>query len=379
MNRSGSSLHTLSFALRFKRLLLACVMVSTIAPTSSDAQPRYPRPQEQIRGVWVHPSYFGAGEDTATANVRRVLDSYREAGINTIMLLVKSTSGLVCYKSSIAPVDPAWKWDFVGTFIAEARKRRMNVHPWFCVFTESAKAGIFKNRPEWFIQSRSMEPTEIVNPALAEVRKYEISVMTEFVRMYPVDWIHCDYVRYPCEPEEPYFSFDQMTRSRFKALYAEDPIEISQTNSGNMLWNEWIEWDGEHVTTFMRELRQSLKPAPRRIRISAAVFPEASISKVLIGQDWARWARENLVDMICPMLYTNSDTLFVKYLQRSLSHTKFRGQVCAGIGIATAHNQNTASGIIRQIELSKREKAGGFVLFSSWSLKKEVLDGMKIQ
>lgn len=365
-------------AIKFIQLLLACLIISSLAWTPSGAQLKPVSGQREIRGVWVHPSLFGAGKDTAAANIRRVLDSYREAGINTIMLLVKSTSGLVCYNSTIAPVDPAWSWDFAGTFIAEAQKRNMEVHPWFCVFTEGAKAGEIQKHPEWLIQNKSQEPMDIVNPSLEEVRSYERSIILEFVKLYPVDWIHLDYIRYPCEPVEPYFSFDQDTRRRFRHLYGEDPVEIKHNNSGNVLWNEWIEWDGEQVTTFMRELRQSLKSSQRRVQISAAVFPDAAISKVLIGQDWAQWARENLVDMICPMLYTNSDILFVKYLRRSLTHAKFHGQLCAGIGISTAHNQNTAAGVLHQIQLTKQEKAQGFVLFSSSSLKSELLDGMRI-
>jgi uncharacterized lipoprotein YddW (UPF0748 family) len=377
MNEPNSGHRRMLLSFRLTRLLLACALASLVARSSADAQLRKPVPQKEIRGVWVHPSYFGTAQDSATVNIQRTLDKYRAAGINTLMLLVKTTSGRVCFKSTIAPIDSAWNWDFVGTFLTEAQKRDMVVHPWFCVFTEAAKAGIIRDHPEWLIRSRTMEPIGVVNPSLREIRSYEISIIMEFVRMYPVHWIHCDYIRYPCEPNEPFFSFDQETRDQFKLRYGEDPLSIRQNNSGNMIWNEWIEWDGEQVTKFMRELKASLRAIERPVQISAAVFPDAGISKVLIGQDWAQWAREGLVDLFCPMLYTNDDTLFVKYLRRSLIHTKSHGQVSAGIGIFTAHNQNTAAGVLRQIQLTKREKARGFVLFSSASLKQELLDEMK--
>jgi uncharacterized lipoprotein YddW (UPF0748 family) len=358
----------------FKGPFIVCLLALLLGFSPLDAQVRKSTAANEVRGVWVHPLSFGTGKDSSIVNIRRTLDSYREAGINTVMLLVKSTSGLVCYNSAIAPVDPAWKWDFVGTFLDEAKNRDIIVHPWFCIFTEGAKAGVIRDHPEWLVRGKGGELTGVVNPALPEVRKYEISLITEFVKIYPVSWVHCDYIRYPCEPVEPYFSFDQETRDRFKLLYGEDPSSIKHNNSGNTLWNEWIEWNGEHVTHFIRELRTALKATPHTVQISAAVFPDAAISKVLIGQDWAQWAREQLVDLFCPMLYTNDDSLFVKYLRRSLEHMEHQGHVCAGIGISTAHNKNSPAGVARQIGLAKREKASGFVLFSSVSLKAEFLE-----
>lgn len=54
----------------------------------------------------------------------------------------------------------------------------------------------------------------------------------------------------------------------------------------------------------MRELKEALAGTGRQVKIGAAVFPDAANARVLIGQDWAEWARRGLVDMLCPMLYT---------------------------------------------------------------------------
>lgn len=357
--------------------MVTCFMALQLLVTVAAGQVQDLGHAKEVRGVWVHPSTFGSGKDTAILNIRKTLDDYRGAGINMLIVLVKSTSGLVYFRSAVAPRDSAWNWDFFGTFLEEAQKRKLSVQPWFCIFTEGARAGAVRQHPEWLIVSRSMEPTGVVNPALAAVRQYEISVITELVKHYQVSWVHLDYIRYPCEPIEPYFSFDEETRNQFKAKHGEDPLDIKHNNSGNMVWNEWIEWDAEEVTQFVRELRESLKFSRHRVQISAAVFPDAINAKVLIGQDWSLWAREHLIDMLCPMLYTNNDDLFVKYLRRAVGYAEPRVQVSAGIGIYSAHNLHTPAGIIRQINLARREKAHGFVLFSSSSLKKEFLDAMK--
>jgi uncharacterized lipoprotein YddW (UPF0748 family) len=45
--------------------------------------------------------------------------------------------------------DNAWNWDFFGAFVAEAKKRKMEVHAWFCVFPESSLLGqVLVNSPK---------------------------------------------------------------------------------------------------------------------------------------------------------------------------------------------------------------------------------------
>jgi uncharacterized lipoprotein YddW (UPF0748 family) len=71
----------------------------------------------------------------------------------------------------------------------------------------------------------------------------------------------------------------------------------------------------ERVTLFVRDLRSALKAARPAARISAAVFPDAVNARVLIGQDWAAWAREGLVDALCPMLHSSDAGLFRNSLE----------------------------------------------------------------
>lgn len=249
----------------------------------------------------------------------------------------------------------------------------MTVHPWFCVFTESGIYGKVKEHPEWLIRSKKSEMVGIVNPALPEVRQYEISLMTEITRLYEVGWIHLDYIRFPCEPAENYYSFDPQTRKAFKEYSGEDPLMIKATDTGNMLWNEWIGWNATQVDNFIRELRDSLQAVRHDVKISAAVFPDADNARALIGQDWKLWADENLVDMLCPMLYTNHTDFFTKYTEKAVRIGSGHSQVCIGIGIGTSHNQNTPEGMLRQIKITKEQRADGFIFFSSSSLNQEFL------
>jgi uncharacterized lipoprotein YddW (UPF0748 family) len=356
------------------RLLLALACTALTTAPGSARGPVNPAPSMPVRGVWMHPGFFGSERTAALEKMRATLDEYAEAGINTVIMLVKTTSGHVYYASDIGVPDPAWNWDFFGTFLAEARKRKMEVHAWFCVFPESSMLGEVRQHPEWLIASPSREMVRVVNPALPAVREYEIRLMLELSRKYAVDWIHLDYARYPCEPTEPYFSYDGETLRLFRQDTGIDMAAVKSRDSGNMAWNEWLRWNTDRVTIFMRELRHELKESGSKARVSAAVFPDAVNARVLIGQDWPAWAREGLVDMLCPMLYTNNAGLFEKLVREAVGHGKGHSQLCAGIGIGTSHNQNTVEGMIEQMEISRSSGADGVVFFSSGSLNAPFLE-----
>ncbi len=348
--------------------LLGCLGLCLIPLEGRSREPSSPPERFQVRAVWAHPGFFGSDEAAARTKIEATLEAYVRAGLNTVIILVKNTTGHVYFKSDIGLADPAWTWDFFDVFFKEARKRGISVHPWFCVFPESAVLGQVRQHPEWLVRSAKNEMVGAVNPALPDVRAYELSLMMELARRYPVDWIHLDYIRFPCDPAEPYFSFDARTRALFESHAGQDPAAIKAKDSGNIIWNEWIEWNGGHVTRFVEELRTALGTLGRPVKISAAVFPAADKAKVLIGQDWEDWARRGLVDMLCPMLYINDGGLFEKYARRAVEIGAGRCQVCPGIGLGTSHNQNTPEGMLAQVETSRRLGGDGFVLFSSSSL-----------
>jgi uncharacterized lipoprotein YddW (UPF0748 family) len=333
---------------------------------------------DEVRGVWLSPSQFGPDRETAVERLGEALASYRRSGINTLLVMVKSTSGFVYYPSRLAARDPRWDWDFAGEFIRQADRLGFEVQAWFCVFPEAALPGRVRENPEWLVRNKTGEYQAALNPANPEARRYEQSLMEEFLDLYPsVGWIHLDYIRFPCEPAEPSFSYDPGTRRLFEDLTGQDPLTARSQDSGNPLWNRWIEWNGLQVTTFVRELRARLAGRSRPVRISAAVFPDAANAKVLIGQDWASWAEGGLVDMLCPMLYTNDLEYFDELVRRAVTAGRNRCLVCPGIGVRTSHNQNTPEGLAAEVESSRRLGADGVVFFSGSSLAPEFLDRLR--
>ncbi|MDD8020918.1 MAG: family 10 glycosylhydrolase [Acidobacteriota bacterium] len=367
-----------------------------------------------ISGVWLHPGMFGPDKKEAISKMRRTLDEYAQAGLNTLIMLVKDTSGYVYFQSEIGVRDPAYDWDFFTVFLEEARKRNMAVHPWFCVFPEGALVGQVRERPDWLISGPRGEMVRTVNPALPAARAYEISLMTELVKKYEVDWIHLDYIRFPCEPVEPYFSYDAKTLKLFKEETGIDFSSLKARDSGNPHWNVWLEWNRQQVTTFIQELKGELAATGRQVKISAAIFPDADNARVLIGQDWARWVELGLVDMLCPMLYTNDTALFDRLTKRAVtvaacalapevaasesvgvevasgtqpekicsskSETKLwrKVLVCPGVGIGTSHNQSNPEIMMKEIGLARAAGADGVIFFSGSSLTASFLEKIRM-
>jgi uncharacterized lipoprotein YddW (UPF0748 family) len=354
-------------------LAVADVPLAMPNPASEPSQPA------EVRGVWTHPGFFGADRRVAMEKIAATLDQYKQAGINTLFVLVKNTSGYLYYASEIGVVDPAYDWDFFGVFLAEAKKRGMRVQPWFCVFTETAILGQVRQHPEWLISSPRREMVGIVNPALPAVQEYEISLMLELVRKYEIGWIHLDYIRYPCEPVEPYFSFDRETARLFEEETGIELASLKPRDTGNIEWNEWLRWNTERVTVFVRRLRANLHETNPQVRISAAVFPDPVNARILIGQNWPAWVQEGLVDMVNPMLYTGRTNFFEKLVREAMQLAQGRALVCPGIGIGIGTSQvlSEPEEMIEQMQICESLGAAGVVYFSSYSLTQPFIDRLK--
>ncbi len=337
------------------------------------------KPSGRIRGVWMHPGFFGPDQTIAKKKMQATLDAYAQAGINTLFILVKNTTGHLYYSSEIGVCDKAYDWDFFAVFLTEAKKRKMEVHPWFCVFPETALLGQVGGHPEWLITNPKREMVAVANPALPAVRAYEKSLILELVQKYDVRWVHLDYVRYPCEPVEPYFSFDRETLRLFKEDTGIDLAEVKNRDTGSIAWNEWLHWNRERVTIFVRELRSGLDATNRKVKISAAVFNDAATARIMVGQDWVTWAQEGLVDMVSPMLYTDRCDHFEKKVLQAMDANLGKARLCPGIGVGSGSwfSWTTPESMIKQISFCDSMNTDGVVFFSSNTLDQPFLEKLQ--
>jgi len=76
-------------------------------------------------------------------------------------------------------------------------------------------------------------------------------------------------------------------------------------------------------------------------------------------QDWRDWLRRDIIDVACPMAYTDSTELFRARI-RAAVETAGGARVWAGIGAY----KNTVDGTVEQIGVARSLGTAGVVLYS---------------
>ncbi|MFC6997258.1 alpha amylase family protein [Rufibacter roseus] len=241
----------------------------------------------------------------ATANFKRFayqdsikyyLAKSKDAGVTDVIVDVKPITGEVLYPSKIAPVMNEWSgftkpggFDLLTVFIEEAHKLGMTVHASTNTFVAGHNyfdRGVVYNDPtkkHWQSLNylpKGMTPitqiktkySAMTNPALPEVRQYELSVLKELITMYPkLDGIVLDRVRYDGIEAD----FSEASRKMFEQYIGQKvtnfPADIYtySTTAKNKdgkpervrgpLFNQWIEWRAKVIHDFIYEARAELK------------------------------------------------------------------------------------------------------------------------
>jgi uncharacterized lipoprotein YddW (UPF0748 family) len=316
--------------------------------------------QKEGRAVWLHASIFEDEEIEATQQLEDFLDKYAEIGINNIF----------CFYTMMDQHQK--KWDFLEVLLKEAHERTIKVHSIFCPGQRVKLEGEIIEHPEWLIRGKKGEIYQNLNLANPEVREYIKRQVTEALK-YDIDGIHLDYIRFQINQG---FSYDKATCEAFKNEFGYSPLDVHQ-DCGSMVWCEWIKWNAEQVTRLVREIKEMIEKSGKDIVLGVDVFPDPETAKVLIGQDWELWAREGLVDIICPMQYTNDFDVFRKSVKRAVEATNGKCLIYPGIACHSSHNRNTPEGVMQEVMIAREEGADGVTFFSGTSLTDEFMDELQ--
>ncbi len=314
-------------------------------------------PEEEFRAVWLHQNLFDRNETKGKEQIINLFDKYAEIGINN----------LFCYYT--LPEENNLDWDYLTFIIDEGKKRKIGIHPIFCPGHEVNLEKAMTEHPDWLIHRIDGEIYPAYNMAIPEVREYWLSKISEAMN-YDIAGIHLDYIRYPVNQM---FSYDSLTCAAFREVYGFTPVEVAH-DGGSIIWCEWIEWNQEQISSLVRDVHKMIKESGRNILLGADVFPDPAESEIEIGQSWRTWVSEDIIDFVCPMLYTDSVSLFGKYLDKALIAADNRCKVYPGIGIYSYHNKITPDILLDEIQTARGKDAGGVVFFSGNSLSAGLID-----
>ncbi|NUN69310.1 MAG: family 10 glycosylhydrolase [Bacteroidetes bacterium] len=338
-------------------------------------------PSVEGRGVWHRPVEKNNEEIAAT--VARLAD----AGFNMIFLET-IWRGETIYPGFITQQ----KKEFVGfdplrSFIDEGKKRGVEVHAWIHTFfvgylgpdEDTSSGPILLRHPEWQLVKRNggkvstAEPGYLyVNPAHPEAQDFIASLYREVHSNYPdIAGIQMDYIRYPVNvPLEESSDYSELSRSRFKAQYGVDPLQIDPTTDP-AVWELWRLWREQVITGFVKRIRWE-NP---EVLLSADIFPDIDEAERTKMQKWSTWAAMGYVNFLAPMVYTVN----AEWIAESIG--RMRGVIGDSfplhIGLAPYLKLSPAQ-LLQQIEICRDLRASGVILFSSADLSPEQLRLLRI-
>jgi uncharacterized lipoprotein YddW (UPF0748 family) len=208
------------------------------------------------------------------------------------------------------------------------------------------------------------------SPLVKPAADHVVDVVKDIATHYAVDGMHFDYIRYPGAR----FDYSRKALAAFRDDVAPSvtPKERQaldrQQRAKPMVWTDrypdrWANFRRARLTSLLARLRAAARAARPGVLVSAAVMPEPRVAVEDRLQDWPSWLSSGLLDVVCPMAYTDDLATFRRQIERarSLSHGR---QVWAGIGAYRL----TGDQALSHIEAARSIGIEGVVLFSYDSL-----------
>lgn len=282
---------------------------------------RAPRGGREFRGVWLcsvanrdWPSTPGLSADRQRAELIGHLDTAAARNLNTVVFQVRPTADALWpspyepwaeYLTGVQGRDPGW--DPLGTAVAEAHARGLELHAWFNPYrvahhtdpSRLAATHPARLHPDWVVPYGGKL---YYNPGLPEVRAFVQEAMLDAVRRYDVDGFHWDDYFYPYPVAGQSFDDDLA----YGWYGGDHPDKASWRRANTDLL----------VSGTAQRLRQ-LKPdvafgiSPFGVWRNLDTDPLGSDTRAGVQTyddlyaDTRKWVREGWIDYVVPQLYWN--------------------------------------------------------------------------
>ncbi len=264
------------------------------------------------------------------AQMIKILNGMEKAKMNAVIFQVRPSCD-VFYDSEIEPWSnwltgtegkaPNPYYDPLEFAIEEAHKRNIELHAWFNPYR--AKKGtsngvtsehVFNKHPEWILEVDSDGSTGlsnyygldgwalkksnttidyILNPGMAEVRKYVLDVIMEVVNKYDIDGVHMDDYFYP-----------------YGGITNEDQSTFELEGRGISNINDWRR---NNINIFLKSINDSINSVKSHVKFGMSPFGiwKNNVPSGIVGMDAystifcdpVTWLNAQYIDYITPQLY----------------------------------------------------------------------------
>ncbi|MDZ7616736.1 MAG: family 10 glycosylhydrolase, partial [Patescibacteria group bacterium] len=313
-------------------------------------------PAREARAVWNH-SGMGAYPGDWERSAKVLADN----GFNMILPNML-WGGLAHYPSNLLPRSSTFEehGDQIAQCCAAAKKHGLEVHVWKVNYNA-------QNAPKEFLDRMAQEgrlqhdvkgeQRNWLCPSHPENMKLELESMIEVARMYPVDGIHFDYIRYPGRES----CYCDGCRARFEAASGKKVANWPRDCHTGPQRDEYNDWRCQQITNLVAAVHREGKKLRPELAISAAVFGQYPGCRESVAQDWVAWVEAGYLDFLCPMDYTDSDEQFSNLVENQLKLVGKRVPVYPGIGASAPGLEPDR--VVGQILHARRLGASGFTVF----------------
>lgn len=360
---------------------------------SASSFPPLPPLAREFRGVWVAtvdnidwPSERGLPADEQRAELLRILDTAKQAGLNAVIFQVRPAADAL-YESDLEPWSEYLTgeqgrspgYDPLAFAIDEAHRRAIELHAWFNPY-RARHTSARSPAHESHISERRADLVRRygrqlwMDPGEPEVVEHTIRVIKDVVDRYDVDGVHIDDYFYPYQAHD----------SRGRVIpFPDAPSWERYTARGGELSRG--DWRRSNVDRLVERLYDEIKAERQWVKFGISPFgiwrpghpaPVRGLDAYHeLYADARKWLNNGWLDYVVPQLYWHADARRQPYREllqwwvdeNATGRHVWPGNIPNRIG--TGANGFTNGEIPNQIRLTRAQPgASGNVLFSMRSL-----------
>jgi hypothetical protein len=169
------------------------------------------------------------------------------------------------------------KWEFQVYIRMEAFKAPFP-------FDRQENSTFFNDHPQYHCLDRNGQRVVRLSYAYDEVQKYMLSLIQE-ITDYEPDGICLCFIR-----GVPLVLYEPIMVEGFKKQYGVDPRVLKELDP------RWLEYQGSVLTSFVKQVKRTLKPKQRL----SVIVPANELDCRRWGLDVATWVREGIIDDLFP-------------------------------------------------------------------------------
>ncbi|MBU1065160.1 family 10 glycosylhydrolase, partial [bacterium] len=290
-------------------------------------------PKYEFRAAWIATVLRLDWPKSSTVSIQKsqlisILDGMQKANMNAAIFQIRP----VCDAFYASEIEPWSNW-LTGTegqapnpyydplvfAIEEAHKRGIELHAWFNPYR--AKKGssdgtsadhVFNKHPEWILavgsktsadniyyaldeqETEDRKATDyILNPGMAVVREYVLSVVMDVVNRYDIDGVHMDDYFYP-----------------YSGINNEDQATFAAENRG---FTDIGDWRRDNVNLLIESIYDSIKAVKPNVKFGMSPFGiwKSGVPSGIVGTssysaiycDPVAWLDGQYIDYLTPQLY----------------------------------------------------------------------------